>query len=231
MKIFITGANRGIGLALTRQYLQRGEIVYAACRTPEDASTLNQLKDQFPDQLTIMALEVRSDEGIEAVGQQLEQITESLDVLINNAGVLLSSDRLGNLESQNLLDVLHINSVAPVMISQRLLPLLEKGSNPKLINITSQLGSLTRKQSGGRYSYAASKAALNMFSRALAFDLRSDGVITIMMHPGWVQTDMGGGGAPLTVDESAKSIIETIENLAMADIGRFLQWDGTELPW
>ena len=231
MKIFITGANRGIGLELTRQYLQHGDTVYAACRTPDNANELNQLQDQYPDHLTILQLEVTDDEHIENVGNQLEQITDSLDILINNAGVLLSGENLENLTSKGLLDIFHINSVAPVIITQHLLPLLKNGNNPKLINITSQIGSLERKSSGGRYSYAASKAALNMFSRSLAFDLRSDGIITIMIHPGWVQTDMGGGGASLTVQESAEGIIQIIDNLTMNDLGHFLQVDGPELPW
>lgn len=232
MKIFITGANRGIGLELARQYLQRGDNVYAACRTPDQASELNQLQDQHSDRLTILQLEVANDDHIEAVGEKLEQITDSLDILINNAGVSIGrDDNFENLTSKNLLDVFRINSVAPVMIAQRLLSLLRKGNNPKLINISSQLGSLERKRSGGRYSYNASKAALNMFSRALAFDLRSDGIITIMIHPGWVQTDMGGGGAPLTVQESAEGLINTINNLTVNDLGHFLQWDGSELPW
>lgn len=231
MKIFITGANRGIGLELTRQYLQRGDTVYAACRTPKKADALHQLQDKYSDHLTILELEVTNDDHIEAAGEKLEQITDSLDILINNAGVNIKDNDLESLTSKNLLSVLHTNSIAPVIITQRLLPLLKKGNNPKLINVSSQVGSLERKRSGGGYSYAASKAALNMFSRSLAFDLRSDGIITIMIHPGWVKTDMGGGGAPLTVQESAESLIQIIDNLTMSDLGHFLQVDGTELPW
>lgn len=230
-RVFITGSNRGIGLELVRQCLARGDTVFAACREPSKASELKKLASQYSDTLSILKLEVTDPREIQAVGDELESKTDGLDLVINNAAVLLSGERLGNLDGKSLLNVLSINSVAPVMIAQRLSSLLKNGSDPKLINITSGLGSIERKRSGGRYSYDGSKAALNMFTRTLAFELRPSGIIAVVIHPGWVKTDMGGGGASLSVEKSAKGILQVAEDLTPSDAGRFLQWDGSELPW
>ena len=117
------------------------------------------------------------------------------------------------------------------MVAQSLLGLLKAGKAGKIVNVTSQLGSISRKRSGGRYSYDGSKAALNMFSRTLAFDVIDDGIITIVIHPGWVRTDMGGRGASIGVEESAAGILNVTEKLTKKDVGRFLAWDGAEIPW
>jgi NAD(P)-dependent dehydrogenase (short-subunit alcohol dehydrogenase family) len=230
-RIFITGSNRGIGLELARQCLQRGDLVFASCRQPDQADELQALKAEYPDRLTILQLDITNQAQVEAVAEPLATEVDGLDILFNNAGVSLGGERIGNLEVDSVLNVLYVNSVGPLMVTQSLLDLLRAGQNPKIINVTSQLGSITRKRSGGRYSYDGRKAALNMFTRTLAFEVLPDGIITIVMHPGWVQTDMGGSGAPLSVKESAQGILQVTENLTKDDAGRFLQWDGDELPW
>lgn len=230
-RIFITGANRGIGLELTRQTLLRGDRVFAATRQPENAIDLQELKATFGDQLTIIKLEVTEQVEIEAAAAHVQKEVDGLDVLINNAGVFPPSRKPGELEAEVMLKSLHVNAVAPIMVTQTLLGLLRKGSDTKIVNVTSQLGSLTLKTSGGRYSYNGSKAALNMYTKALAYDLQSDGITTIMIHPGWVSTDMGGSSAPVLPPESAAGILQVIDGLTPQDNARFLGWDGSELPW
>ncbi len=230
-QIFITGSNRGIGLELARQCLQRGDQVFASCRQPDSADGLQQLKSTNPDRLTILQLDVTNQSEVESVAEQVSAEIDHLDILFNNAGVLKSGEQFGNLNSDSLLKVLHVNSVGPVMVAQSLLDLLKAGKAGKIVNVTSQLGSISRKRSGGRYSYDGSKAALNMFSRTLAFDVIDDGIITIVIHPGWVRTDMGGRGASIAVEESAAGILNVTEKLTKKDVGRFLAWDGAEIPW
>lgn len=230
-RIFITGASRGIGLELARQCLQRGDQVFASCRQPDSADGLQQLKSTNPDRLTILQLDVTSQSEVESVAEQVSAEVDYLDILFNNAGILHSDEQIGNLAFDTLLNVLHVNSVAPIMVAQSLLGLLKAGKAGKIVNVTSQLGSISRKRSGGRYSYDGSKAALNMFSRTLAFDVIDDGIITIVIHPGWVRTDMGGSGASIGVEESAAGILNVTEKLTKKDVGRFLAWDGAEIPW
>ena len=230
-QIFITGASRGIGLELARQCLQRGDQVFASCRQPDSADGLQQLKSTNSDRLTILQLDVTNQSEVESVAEQVSAEVDHLDILFNNAGVLQSGEQIGNLEFDTLLNVLHVNSVGPIMVAQSLLGLLKTGKGAKIINVTSQLGSISRKRSGGRYSYDGSKAALNMFSRTLAFDVIGDGIITIVIHPGWVRTDMGGRGASIGVEESAAGILNVTEKLTKKDVGRFLAWDGAEIPW
>lgn len=231
MRILITGANRGIGLGLVRESLGRGATVFATCRDPEGAHALQSLVREHPDRLFITALDVTDAQSIDASYQHVSRHTDALDVLVNNAGVRPRGERPGNLDRDTLLHTLEVNSVAPLMIAQRYLDLLRGGDSPRIVNITSQLGSLARKRSGGDYSYNASKSALNMLSKALAYDVRAMGITVVMIHPGWVQSEIGGQGAPLTPEESARGMLDVIEGLTPDDTARYLQWDGGELPW
>ena len=238
--ILITGANRGIGLEFVRHYLARGERVFAGARTPERADELKQLREQHPDQLTLLPLEVTDMEQVRAAAQTIEQEAGSLDLLINNAGINENSreaedpakhSRLGSLSAPHILHVLHVNTVAPLMIAQEMLPLLEKGTNPRIVSISSGLGSI--QQSGsGFYSYGTSKTALNRIMRILSYDLRRLGITTVTMDPGWVQTDMGGSSATISPNRSISAMIPVIDRLTLEDTGRFLHWErGEDIPW
>ncbi len=231
MRICITGTNRGIGLELVRRYLERGDQVFAACRKPDKAVELQELKTRYSDHLTIIKLEVTNQDEIETAGQVVEGAVDGLDLLVNNAGMFNDGEKLGNMSPEALLRVFSVNAVAPLMVSQRFFGLLAAGDDPKLVNVSSQMGSLSRKTDGGEYSYTSSKAALNMFTRALTFDLKPKGITTVTIHPGWVQTDMGGEEASLTVQESGAGILQLIDDLTLDDSGRFLSWEGEELPW
>jgi len=227
-RLFLTGANRGIGLALVKEALARGYRVFAGARHPDQASQLQALARSHPDQLTLIPIDVADDDSIQAAADQVAAQTDALDVLINNAGVFPRGERLDNLDSSTMLYTYRVNSIGPMIVTQRFRPLLRPGS--KVLNITSQLGSITLHLSN-HYSYNSSKAALNMLTRILASELRPAGVVAVVVHPGWVQTDMGGSAAPLTPDTSARGILNLAEGLSLADSGEFFTWEGKQHPW
>ena len=202
--ILITGANRGIGLELTRQLLQRGDRIFAGCRQPEKAAALQDLQRTYGDQLAIVQIDVMDDESVAAAKTAVSTQTDHLDILINNAGVLVPNETLADFDPAKMDLTLQVNVIGPMRVTAQFVDLLRKGQNAKLINVSSQLGSIQKMTgSWGEYSYNSSKAALNMLSRMLSHDLRGDGVTVIALHPGWVQTDMGGQNAAVTVPDSA----------------------------
>ncbi len=231
MRILVTGASRGLGLEFTRQLAARGDHVFASCRRPDQAETLKALKAQRPDHITIVPLDVADVSSIRSAYEMIKGQAEALDMLINNAGVFRKEDPLGGLDQQTMLHLLTVNAVGPILVTQQFLDLLKAGQPSKIINITSGLGSLAWRDEGGKYSYAASKAALNMLNRTLAFDLKNTGITTIVIDPGWVKTDMGGPNAWITPEESVQGILKVIDGLTPADSGKFFHYSGSELPW
>jgi NAD(P)-dependent dehydrogenase (short-subunit alcohol dehydrogenase family) len=231
----ITGANRGLGLEFVRQLLARGDAVTACCREPDKASELKSAaKNGAGDRLNIYALDVTDPAAISALPANLERDGRQVDVLINNAGVASGQDEdLGEFDAETMERVLLINSVAPMLVTQALVPLLEKtGQSPKVICITSGLGSITQAE-GLTYglSYGMSKAALNMGVKKLSSELKRRGIAILALHPGWVQTDMGGASATLKPPESISGMLEVIDGLSMEKTGHFLNYAGDELPW
>lgn len=198
------------------------------------------MKHEHPELVSIVALDISDVDSIAHCEQTVAAQTDGIDVLINNAGMnsrsagVADDERnmsFGALEPEGILQMIRVNSIGPVLVAQRFATLLELGESPRLVNITSWLGSLETKTTGGNYAYCASKAALNMMTRALVRDLGKRGVITLLINPGWVQTDMGGPKAKLTVEESVSGVLAVAGRATMDDAGRFLQWDGTERPW
>lgn len=230
-RLLITGANRGIGLALVDEGLRRGHLVIATCRDPGAARELQQLARQHGKRLLVLPLDVTDEASIVAARDQVASQLGGVDVLLNNAGVFPRGERPDNLEAETLLRTLHVNAVGPMMVVKHFLDLLRESPRPRVINVSSQMGSLTRKLSGRAYSYSSSKATLNMLSRALAWDLQPEGVIVIALHPGWVVTDMGGDHAAVLPGESARGILDVAERLTPEQTGKFLSWDGREMPW
>ena len=230
-RTLITGANRGIGLELVRQCLERADHVFAACRNPSNADDLCDLGRRCPERMTILELEVTDEAAIDAAAEAVANRVDGLDLLINNAAVMPWPEKFSDLTAAQMLNTLHVNTVAPMMIAQRFLDLLRKGADPKIVNISSNNGSLTAKRWGGDYSYCGSKAALNMMTRALSFDLREAGVTAVVIHPGHVQTDMGMENAPLPPAESVEGLLSVIDGLTKEDTGRFYTWRGEEHPW
>ena len=235
LRILVTGANRGVGFEIVRQYLKRTDThIFAACRTPDRATALHQLAAAHPQQVTIITMDAGDQASIEASAAAVRVHTSSLDILINNAGIFPDepqSRHFGHLTAQAMLEVLHINSVAPVLVAQAYFDLLKASSHARIINVSSEAGSLHQQSNGCAYSYNASKAALNMFTRCLAAEMRAHQIITITLHPGWVQTDMGGPNARITPEESGSGIVALAERLTMTDTNKFYDWDGKEHAW
>jgi NAD(P)-dependent dehydrogenase (short-subunit alcohol dehydrogenase family) len=232
-RVLVTGSSRGLGLEFVRQCLDRGDFVFAGCRNPGNAAGLAALSVAYPQHLAMLTLDVTNEESIGAsVGAMHRQI-DGLDLLINNAGTYPRGETPTTLNAKTMLQTFHLNSVAPMIVAQRCLELLRAGSQPKVDNVSSKMGSLwwKEREGGGDYSYCSSKAALNMLSRTLAFDLRSEGIIVVALNPGWVQTDMGGDNADLTPAQSVRGMLDVINRLTKADTSKFLTWQGQEYPW
>ncbi len=239
-RILITGSNRGIGLELVRHYLLQEETqIFATCRNPSQATDLQTIANQQPNRVHIVQLDVIDQTSIDASVATVSQTIDGLDMLINNAGILPGGvdnraeniSAFGLLEADAMLNVFRVNSVSPIMVTQAYADLLRNGNNTRVINVSSDAGSITLRSHGCDYSYPSSKAALNMMSRCLAGDLRGDDVIVISIHPGFIQTDMGGVNATLTLDKALPSFVQTIDGLTLDDTGQFFNWDGNQVVW
>jgi NAD(P)-dependent dehydrogenase (short-subunit alcohol dehydrogenase family) len=236
--ILITGGSRGIGLEFARQYLGQGHRVFAASRTPEKSGELQKLKAEFDDRLSIHQLDTSVESSRRQLFQQLSKEIEGLDLLINNAGIASGNEkrryRFGDLDQDDLCRCLLVNAVAPLLVTQTFFPLLERGTRPIVVNISSSSGSIAQKRAGGDtgYGYSASKTALNMMTKMLSYELREVGIIVVSFHPGWVRTTMlYCENAPLEPSKSIGGMMRVIESLEIKDSGRFLDWQGNELPW
>ena len=228
----ITGANRGLGLELTRQLLARGDRVIATCRQPKRAQVLQQGTSQYGDQLRVVALDVTEDDSVLAARIEIESTVDHLDMLVNNAAILVRTETLANFDPAVMRRTFDVNVTGVMRVTTHFLDLLSQGREPKLINISSQLGSLQKmRPNWGRYSYNSSKAALNMVTRMLAFDLQEIGIAVRVFHPGWVQTDMGGAHAAVTPRDSAAGILRLAEDLTLDNTGMFYLYSGEEHPW
>ena len=229
--ILITGANRGIGYEMAKQSLTAGHRVFATCRRPEAADQLHALADQSAGQLTICQADVADDQSVAAAFEAISAETDHLDILINNAGVN-HRDNYEKFVPANMVEALNINAVGAMRMAHAFGSLLRHGRGATIVNISSQLGSLQVARAGfGGVTYNTSKAAMNMISRHLAFDLAADQVTVISMHPGWVQTDMGGKHAAVTVPDSAAGILNVTHGLTMADSGEFFIYNGEKHLW
>ncbi|HKJ04370.1 MAG TPA: SDR family oxidoreductase [Geopsychrobacteraceae bacterium] len=217
--VLITGANRGIGLELARHYQSAGWRVTGVCR--ETSPELEIVAEQV-----ISGIDVTNKESVDRLVKCLDG--QSIDLLINNAG-LLQDETLGSIDFDSLRLQMEINAYAPLRISEALLPNLKSGS--KIANITSRMGSIADNDSGGRYGYRASKAALNALGRSLAIDLKKSGIAVAQVHPGFVKTRMVNFGGLISPEESADGIVKVIAALNLENSGSFWHSNGEELPW
>lgn len=228
-QVLITGANRGVGLALARIYAQRGDAVFACCRAPQRAQELTALARR--SSVTVLQLDVADPVSVAACAQSLSSAT--LDTLINNAGILgqpRERQTATTMDFAMWAEILAVNTLGPVRVMQALLPQLKRSAHPKVMSVTSDLGALSHDDPIF-YGYGASKAALNKFMRLAALELRHAGVAIGVIHPGWVQTDMGGSEAPISPVASAAGIVEVIDRLDLENTGSFWQWDGKVHAW
>lgn len=228
--VLITGANRGLGLEFARQYAADGWKVYAASRAPAEASALQDLAAASGGRIEVMALDVRDTASVGAAAAKLAGV--AIDLLLNNAGVgSPKGQKLGSLDYAAWQRVLDTNTLGPMRVTEAFLGNLEQGSQKKVVTITSKMGSIDDNGSGGSYAYRSSKAAVNMVVKSLSIDLADRGITCIVVHPGWVRTDMGGPGGLISPEQSIAGIRKLIAGLAPADAGKFFNYDGQPIPW
>jgi NAD(P)-dependent dehydrogenase (short-subunit alcohol dehydrogenase family) len=221
--VLITGATRGLGLEFARQYSAAEWKVIGTARKPDVAKDLDALG------VRVMQLDVTDQGSVDRLARELEEVP--IDLLINNAGIFPMAATIPEIDFADISRTLEVNTIGPMRVTQALLPNLRRGDAKKVVNITSNLGSITGNTSGRFYGYRESKAALNMFTRSLAAELRDEGFTCIVMNPGWVQTDMGGPSAPLQAPESIAGMRAVIDRLTPADSGTFWTHEGQQMPW
>ncbi|MET4449562.1 NAD(P)-dependent dehydrogenase (short-subunit alcohol dehydrogenase family) [Bradyrhizobium sp. GM2.2] len=225
--ILITGANRGIGLALARQYVAEAADVFACCRDPTQADDLKELAASSSGRVRIIPLDVADESSIASLKRTLGD--QPIDVLINNAGISgLSADRI---EVEGYMTTMRVNALAPMLIAQTLHDSLRNSTQKKLVAITSIMGS-TSSAAGGKYAYRASKAALNNGMRGLSRAWAHEGILVALLNPGYVQTEMVKGQvAFISAEECARGLIARITELTPANSGVFQDYRGVKIRW
>lgn len=219
INVLITGANRGIGLQLAKQYAEQGAHVFAACRKAS--------KELIDSKVTIISgIDVTDPEAAEKLRNELGGT--KIDILINNAGIL-TRENLESAPAKDILQQFTVNALAPLQLTLGMRTQLN--SNAKVIMITSRMGSMSDNGSGGYYGYRMSKAALNAAGVSLARDLQNEGVAVALLHPGYVQTDMVNNTGDITAAEAAARLRQRIEELNLQNSGTFWHSNGEELPW
>jgi len=226
--VLITGANRGIGLEFTRQYAEAGWRVFA-CSRHVDAKALNQVAGQYPENVSLHTLDVSDRSQIDKLAEQLSGIP--IDVLLNNAGIYPGGESFGSIDYEAWMRAFEVNTMAPLKMAEAFIENVAKSSEKKIVNITSKMGSIDDNTSGGYYLYRSSKAALNMVVKSLSLDLASRDIKTIVLHPGWVQTAMGGSHAPTPPERSVAGMRKVIAGLRQKDSGKFYDFNGQEILW
>jgi len=239
--VFITGANRGLGLEFVRQYLKLDnppQVIIATCRDPEKATELNELAASNPS-VNIYKFDTSDFDALPSLSNKIDEVVgdNGLDVVINNAGVYLKVSLMEG-SPDDMMENFKVNVVAPLMITRSLFPNLRKATTrnttfrPTVVNITSKMGSMDDNTSGGHYSYRSSKAALNMVTKSMSVDLEKSGINAVAIHPGWVRTAMGGPGGLIDTFESVTNMIRVIADVQTGvNKGLFLNYNGAELKW
>lgn len=222
--ILITGANRGIGLKFA-EILSANNNIYATARDITNADDLKKF-----DNTELLELDLLNKDSIKSFCSELKDIP--LDMIINNAGIFQDEQMEETILDPELwLDEIMINAIGPVVLSQKLKENIMSGNDKKIIFISSQMGSIDDNYSGGYYFYRTSKSALNSAAKSLSIDWKADGIAVLMLHPGWVRTDMGGSNAKLDIDTSVSKMLDVINSLDMGKTGTFLNYEGKKLEW
>jgi NAD(P)-dependent dehydrogenase (short-subunit alcohol dehydrogenase family) len=222
--VLITGANRGIGLALAEQFVEAGYQVIGTARKPAKATELEKLGAR------VEQLDVAEPDSVAAMAKRLQNTP--IDILVNNAGITghMAAD-LAATDIEQLDWVFQVNSLGPLRVTQALLPMLDSGDKKQVVNISSMMGSMELNTWGGYIGYRGSKAALNSFNQTLAVEMGKQGYVFVVMHPGYVQTEMNKGAGEISPQESATGIFKVIEGLKPSDNGAFYDNNGKAMPW
>ena len=221
--IMITGASRGLGLEFTRQFYHDNWKVIATCRDPGNADELNSIGD-----VNIYPLDVTHEKSVVSLADKLRG--ETIDVLINNAGIIGQREGFGNLNYDIWAEAMETNVFGPMRVAEAFKEQVLSSEKKQMIFITSRMGSITEANPNA-YVYRSSKAALNMAVKCLSIELETKGLIAVLFHPGHVQTDMGGQAAPVTARMSIEGMKNQIVALTRGDNGCFLSYDGEQIPW
>ena len=237
--VMVTGASRGLGLELTRQYAEAGWQVLACVRSPQSAEQLQDLASRSAQRVGIHSLDVEDHASIDRLARELAG--QPIDVLINSAGTMgrrsfaeegKQFGRFGDSDYEDWAQVFRLNVMGPMKVAEAFVDHVAGSEQKKLITLSSILGSIEKNTIGGLYAYRASKAAVNAIMRSMAIDLaRSHGIIATALHPGWVRTDMGGANADIDAVTSASGMRQVIDALDASKAGRYWVYDGSELPW
>lgn len=232
--VLVTGCDYGLGLELAREGLRRGYRVFAGCRRSRSAREVRALEKANPGRLAVMALDMSAESSIRRAARLVARKTPTLDLLINSAGIFWN-DGLDKVDFKGLARMMAVNAFGPICLARHLHPLLRAAGRGKVINISSESGSLgVISNHRPIYAYAASKAALNMFMRRMAFECAGEGITAIALHPGWMQTPMGrvGGGKPTQPPQrTAEEVFQWADRMGPAVSGQFFEHDGKPHPW
>mgnify|MGYP005629532483 FL=1 len=227
----ITGANRGIGLEFSRQLAEDGWCVLACSRDLEKSDALNKLAAEYPERITLYALDVTDHRQIEKLSQTLAN--KPIDLLINNAGVFpdINDRSFGQTDYDSWAHAFLVNTMAPLKMAEEFIAQITQSSRKTIVTITSKMGSVADNGRGGSYIYRSSKSAVNMVIKSIAIDLESNDIISVLLHPGWVRTDMGGPSGLISVEQSVSGMLSVIREVTSADSGKFIAYDGQIIPW
>jgi len=228
--LLTTGAGRGIGLELVRQYAADNWTVIACARAPESSSELTQLAERSKGRVSIHRLDVTDFSAIDALAKDLDD--RPIDVLINTAGMMGRTTSFGSSDYAEWEQVFRLNAFAPTKMAEAFVQHVARSEQKKIVSLTTQMASIAKNEMGAFYAYRGSKAALNAIMHSMSIDLgRKQGIAIALIHPGWVRTDMGGKQALIEVGASVSGIKKVIAALSKANTGKFWNFDGTEIPW
>jgi len=230
VKILVTGANRGIGLEMVKVAVSRQWQVKACCRNPHVAEKLTEVARMSAGLVTVHPLDVTDKAQIQALAYELRG--EAIDILINNAGSYGSlQNQFGDVDEQNWLETFKINTIAPLNMAEAFIGHVALSQKKLIATVSSKMASMSDNTSGGSYIYRSSKAALNAVIKSMSMDLMEKNVCCVVLHPGWVKTDMGGANAEITTRESVKQMFKTLEECGLDDTGSFYEIDGSIILW
>jgi NAD(P)-dependent dehydrogenase (short-subunit alcohol dehydrogenase family) len=230
MNVLITGASRGIGLEMVKYGIEHNWRIFACCRHPQQADSLLAVAKLANGRVSVHVADMDELATVQALAYELRN--EAIDILINNAGISGSDkNRFGNVDVQSWINTFQVNSIAPLKVAEALIEQVRMGDKKIIACLSSKMGSMADNGSGGSYIYRSSKAALNAVVKSMSVDLRAEGIKCVALHPGWVKTEMGGPDAEISTRECVTSLFEIILSLQPEDSGRFIDIDGTDIPW
>jgi len=230
MNVLITGASRGIGLEMVKYGIEQNWRIFACCRHPQQADSLLAVATLANGRVSVHVADMDNLATIQALAYELRN--EAIDILFNNAGIYGSDkNTFGSVDVHSWINAFQVNSIAPLKVAEALIEQLRMGDKKIIACMSSKMGSMDDNGYGNSYIYRSSKAALNAVVKSMSIDLKDDGIKCVALHPGWVKTDMGGPDAEITSRESVTRLFDILVSLEQKDSGRFIDVDGTDIPW